>query len=344
MDSTITQPPGRAGFSPGFSSGLWPGLWAPLVILVVGLASTAFTAHQESHHARTLAEAHYQAQHQALVHLLLARAPGPLEADSTSRDATQNWLQSVFSEALPPSMGVRVDTLARHTKRPLLQIRSDGPIDPTLALRTEVTSEHFRWMLTTVPARALMDQAATTASRNVWIAGAGLTLIATLMALTLSRRLHTRTMEVSHLESQGATAEQQITNLPVEKSILRQALNDSEQRSRDLVALSGAVIGELDEAAYIGFISPQIAELLERAPADLAGQPFEQLIAPPYRENFRRALTAARADQTIERIDLPLRHGGGDRTVNVALRIRALKDPVHGLSGFRLSALPHSGL
>lgn len=336
MDSTITQTPGRAR--------LWPGLWVPLVILVAGVASTAFTAHQESHHARTLAEAHYQAQHQALVHLLLARAPGPMEADASGRNAAQNWLQSVFSDALPPSMGVRVDTLARHTKRPLLQIRTEGPIDPTLALRTEVASEHFRWMLTTVPSRGMLDQAAATASRNVWITGAGLTLMATLLTLVLCRRLHTRTLEVSELEQEGASAEQQINNLQVEKSILRQALNDSEQRSRDLVALSGAVIGELDEAAQIGFISPQIAELLERAPADLAGQPFERLIAPPYRENFRRALTAARADQTIERIDLPLCHGNGEGTVNVALRIRALKDPVHGLSGFRLSALPHSGL
>lgn len=336
MDSSTTHTPGRTG--------LWPGLWAPLAILVAGLASTAFTAHQESHHARTLAEAHYQAQHQALVHLLLAQAPGPMAAEAAGRDDAQTWLQSVFSEVLPPSMGVRVDTLARHTKRPLLQIRTEGPIDPTLALRTEVTSEHFRWMLTTVPARALLDQAATTASRNVWLAGAGLTLIATLLALVLCRRLHTRTRQVSELERQGASAEQQITNLQVEKSILRQALNDSEQRSRDLVALSGAVIGELDETAYIGFISPQIAELLERAPADLVGQPFERLVAPPCRENFRRALTAARADQTVERIDLPLCHGSGESTVNVALRIRALKDPVHGLSGFRLSALPHTRL
>lgn len=334
MDSSSTHPNGKPG--------LWPGLGIPLIILLAGLATTAFTAHQESHHAHTLAEAHYRAQHQALVNLLLARAPGRFGDDPTSQDATQNWLQSVFSDALPPSLGVRVDTLARHTKRPLLQIRTEGPIDPTLALRTEVSSDQFRWMLTTVPARSMLAQAGSTASRNVWLAGGGLTLVATLLALWQCRRMHRQAQEVSGLELREATAEQQITNLQVEKSILRQALNDSEQRSRDLVALSGSIIGELDETGHIGFISPQIAELLERAPADLAGQAFEQLIVSPFRENFRRTLTAARTDQSIERIDLPLLHGNGETTVDVALRVRVLKDPVHGLSGFRLSAVPHS--
>ncbi|WP_203299354.1 PAS domain-containing protein [Marinobacter sediminum] len=333
MDSTSTHPTSRPR--------LWPGLWVPLVILIVGVASTAFTAHQESHRARQLAEAHYQAEHQALVNLLLARAPGQVSDDTLAQRATRDWLQAVFSNALTPNLGIRVDTLARHTKRPLFEIRTQGPIDPTLALRTEISSKNFSWMLTTVPARALLEQASNTALRNVWLAGGCLTLVATVLALVQCGRLHTKAKQIWEMELREAGFDQQVNNLQVEKTILRRALDDSEQRSRDLVALSGAIIGELDETGHIGFISPQLADFLERAPADLAGQPFEKLMVANCRENFRRALNAARADQSIERIDVPLHHGDGESTVEVTLRILALTDPVHGLSGFRLSAVPH---
>lgn len=326
------------------SSGLWPGLWVPLVILIAGLTATATTAHLESSRARDLAEAHYHAQHQALVNLLLARATSRTGSNVPAQPSTQDWLQSVFNDALPPNMGVRVDTLARHTKRPILQIRSEGSIDPTLTLRTEIRSGDFSWMLTTVPARSLLEGAAGQATRNVWLAGGLLSAIASALALLLCRRLQRQTLKIRELEHRETGADQQITNLQVEKTILRQALDDSERRSRDLVALSGGIIGELDEAACIGFVSPQLAELLERAPADQAGLPFEQLIESSARENFRRALAATRAEQSTERIDLPLLHRDGETTVDVALRIRALQDPVHGLIGYRLSALPHTGL
>ncbi|MBW7471563.1 PAS domain-containing protein [Marinobacter sp. F4218] len=331
MDSSKPRSPGQTG--------LWPGLWVPLVILIVGLTATATMAHFESSRASELAEAHYQAQHQALVNLLLARVP----TRASENASTQEWLHSVFDEALPPSLGVRVDTLSRHTKRPLLQIRTQGSIDPTRALRTEVNYGDFSWMLTTVPSRSLLEQSANSAHRNVWLAGGTLTLVATLLALFQCRRLHGQSLQIVDLERRGTGADQHITNLQVEKSILRQALNDSEQRSRDLIALSGAIISELDEMGLIGFISPQVAELLARAPADLIGEPFERLIEPDSRENFRRALTAARADHSIERIDLPLLHRDEETVLNVAIRILALQDPVHGLSGYRLGAFAQNG-
>ena len=166
-----------------------------------------------------------------------------------------------------------------------------------------------------------------------------LSVFAASLALLLNRRLHLQALHIRGLEQREIGADHQIANFQVEKSILRQALNDSEQRSRDLVALSGAVIWELDENGRIGFVSTQIAELLDRAPADLVGQPLEELVAPAFQDNFRRALAAARNDSSIERIDLPLLHRDQEAEVPVVLRVRALKDPVHGLSGFRVSTL-----
>lgn len=317
---------------------LWPGLWIPLLLVAVGLLVTGITASIEGQRAMALAEARYYAQHQALVNHLLANVPNQPEAGDSNQPVSA-WLQALFSDTLPDSLGLRIDTLERHTKMPLINIRTNGSVDPTRALRTEVSPLDQHWILTTVPSPEGLEEVARAAARTIWIAGFALTVFAAFLALSLNRRLHLQTLHIRGLEQREIGADHQIANFQVEKSILRQALNDSEQRSRDLVALSGAVIWELDENARIGFVSPQIAELLDRAPADLVGQPLEELVAPAFQSNYRRALAAARSERSIERIDLPLLHRDGEIEVPVVLRVRALKDPVHGLSGFRISTL-----
>lgn len=290
-----------------------------------------------------LAEARYYAQHQALVNHLLANVSNQPESGDSSQ-AVSLWLQALFSDTLPDSLGLRIDTLERHTKTPLLEIRTNDSVDPTRALRTEVSPLDQHWILTTVPSPEGLEEVALAAERTVWIAGFGLTVFAASLALLLNRRLHLQTLHVRGLEQREIGADHQIANFQVEKSILRRALNDSEQRSRDLVALSGAVIWELDENGRIGFVSPQIAELLDRAPAELVNQPMEELVVPASQDNFRRALAAARSDRSIERIDLSLLHRDQETEVPVVLRVRALQDPVHGLSGFRISTLQRLGL
>lgn len=316
---------------------LWSGFWIPLLLLTTGLLVTGVAAHLEARRATDLAEARYYAQHQALVNHLLANAQDP----TAGAGSTSVWLQALFEGTLPEYLGLRIDTLERHTKTPLLAIRANGVFDPTRSLRTEVAPLDQQWMLTTVPSPAFLEAAAGQSRRTVWLAGGTLSLFATVLALVLSRRLHQQTRYARELAQRGASADHQIANLQVEKTILRQALNDSEQRSRDLVALSGAVIWELDERAFIGFVSPQIADLLDRAPADLAGIPLADLVAPDSRVNFNRALAAARTDNTVERIDLALVHRDPEIQVPVVLRVRALKDTVHGLAGYRVSTLHH---
>ncbi len=322
---------------------LWPGLWIPLLLVAAGLLVTGITANIEGKRAMALAEARYYAQHQALVNHLLANAPDQPGAGDSSQSVSA-WLQALFSDTLPDSLGLRIDTLERHTKMPLLEIRTNGSVDPTRALRTEVSPLDQNWILTTVPSPEGLEAVAQASRRTVWIAGAALSVFAAALTLVLNRRLHRQTLHIRGLEQREIGADHQIANFQVEKSILRRALNDSEQRSRDLVALSGAVIWELDERGRIGFVSPQIAELLDQAPADLVNQPLEELVAPASRDNFRRALAAARSDSSIERVDLSLVHRDQETEIPVVLRVRALKDPVHGLSGFRVSTLQRMAL
>lgn len=164
-------------------------------------------------------------------------------------------------------------------------------------------------------------------------------MLATVVVVFLCLRIRRWQSHYRNAEKVSHGYEQQLNNMQVEKSILRQALNDSEQRSRDLVALSGATICELDEKALTGYISPQVVDLLKRAPADLAGTPFEQLVDPAYVENFLRTLQASRQERQIQRIDLKLLDAD-DRQVSVTLRVLALQDTLHGFSGYRLSLQP----
>ena len=322
---------------------LWPGIWIPLLLVAAGLLVTGITANIEARRAMALAEARYHAQHQALVNHLLANVPDQSMVGDHNQPVSA-WLQALFSDTLPDSLGLRIDTLERHTKMPLLELGTNGSVDPTRALRTEVSPMDQNWILTTVPSPEGLEAVAQASRRTVWIAGAALSVFAAALTLVLNRRLHRQTLHIRGLEQREIGADHQIANFQVEKSILRRALNDSEQRSRDLVALSGAVIWELDERGRIGFVSPQIAELLDQAPADLVNQPLEELVAPASRDNFRRALAAARSDSSIERVDLSLVHRDQETEIPVVLRVRALKDPGHGLSGFRVSTLQRMAL
>lgn len=321
---------------PGARPWLWPALWVPFVILVVGLVTTALTANLKANQARELADARYRVQHEAIVNRLLASAPTYLDSDSPPA----SWLPIILGDALPDELGLRIDTLQRHSKIPILQLQAEGQLDPTLSLRTEIQPGNHHWMLTTVPTTALLGQAARQARTRTWVVGLVLSLLAGGIALLLCRRLHGQQRRILELEWREQAADQQINNLQVEKTILRQALNDSEERSRDLVTLSGALTAELDEHGVIGFISAQSASLLGQAPADLVGQAFADLVTPPFRNNFHRTLGATRHDNQAQRIDLQLQTRNPDTPQPVAVRIKALQDPLHGLMGYRLSATP----
>ena len=217
---------------------LWPGIWIPLLLVAAGLLVTGITANIEARRAMALAEARYHAQHQALVNHLLANVPDQSMVGDHNQPVSA-WLQALFSDTLPDSLGLRIDTLERHTKMPLLELGTNGSVDPTRALRTEVSPMDQNWILTTVPSPEGLEAVAQASRRTVWIAGAALSVFAAALTLVLNRRLHRQTLHIRGLEQREIGADHQIANFQVEKSILRRALNDSEQRSRDLVALSG---------------------------------------------------------------------------------------------------------
>lgn len=316
---------------------LWrPFLWVPLLVLAFGLAVTASTAYLMADHTRTLAQQTYSAQHDALVSRLHARA-----AAQSPEPKIEDWLASVFPDSSPNLLTIRVDTLERHSKTPLFQSGTPAPLDGSLSLRSEVNLPDHHWLITTIPDAAVMRAQTNRARIVIWLAGALITALGVALTLLLCARIYRLRAQLDGQQVLTEKLELQLDNNQVEKTILRQALNDSEQRSRDLVALSGAIVGELDEQGRIGFVSAEVAEWLERAPADLAGTRFEDLVSASYQPNLQRTLEAARSEKALQRIDLDLLSADPEaNAVPVTLRVLALRDPLHGFTGYRISARP----
>ena len=328
MDSKETRLFGKPTF--------WPGLWIPLVVFLAGLVATATFARMAADQARDQAEASHLASHRMLVQTLVSAMA---DNNQGAGRPDPEWLDTLFNTTVPADLGLRIDSLDRHSKRALLQIRTGSDFDPGQALRTEVAAGDSHWILTTLPLPPL--DGSTRARNSVWVAGVLLSTLAAAPALILCRRLYLQARRIRKLEQLAGGSKRLISNLKVEKAAIRRALNDSEQRSRDLVMLSAAVIWELDESGHIAFTSPQVVDLLRQAPADLAGKNFETLIEPDSRENYRLTLQAAWVDRSIERIDLNLLGHGDAAQVPVTLHIRALDDPLHGLAGYRMNAQPN---
>ncbi|OZB18386.1 MAG: hypothetical protein B7X58_03445 [Marinobacter sp. 34-60-7] len=313
---------------------LWPGLWIPLVILLAGTALTLAGGRWLGQSVQHYSLQHYQAQHVALVNAL----GHYLKSQATP--VSEQQLSSFVISHLPEHVTLRIDTLARHTKQPILELGSTLQPLPQQTLRTEVITPTDPWMVATTPDALILESPARQSRRIFQTIGLFFTGLATALALMLCRQVHLRRKASQTLASDLARADRKLSNLNVEKSTLRQALTDSETRSRDLLRLAGALIAELDEEGRIGFISAQVADVLDYAPSDLVGVPFATLVDLPDLSRYQECLAAARQNHETARADLALLAREQIRRVPVVLRIMVLRDAVHGTIGFRLSAVP----
>lgn len=246
------------------------------------------------------------------------------------------WLTAVLAANQFGDVELTVHDLSQQVKTALATLPADGELLPEQALRSELLFGDRQWMVTSVPSRGFLAQAGSELEQGVWLAGLTLTVAAAAAMGLLGRRLRQAWRHRELAEAQGTRLQQQLDNNQVEKNILRQVLINSEQRSRDLVALSGGFVCELDERHHIAYLSAQVADLLDRAPTDLADRPFHNLVVAGDRERFEAALQAARREKTMTRSDLHLLDAGED-PVPVTLRVAAVIDPLSGCTGYRLT-------
>lgn len=328
LDTTLT--------SSGARRSVWPGLWVPTVLLVLGVTLSLAIANLVASQAEELARRHYQAKHQAIVNLIASQ----LQGQASSADNAFEPLKAALTSMLPEHLSLRVDTLERHTKKPVLEIGSaESPLS-SHALRSELDAAGGKWMVTTLPGTGMLAAPVQNLHWIVLSGGLTLTALAVALALYLCRMNFQHQQAITRHQRKQLGQNQQMANLQVEKTVLRQALNESESRSRDLVTLSGAITAELDDLGQIGFISSLVADLLGLAPSDLDQRPFSAIVAEADQHRFDECLQASHNDHTVARVDLTLVGHGEQALVPVMMRIKALKDPVQGVTGYRLSAQP----
>lgn len=216
---------------------------------------------------------------------------------------------------------------------------ADRPASDVPATRSTLFIADRQWMLSTMPGAGWLASLKQQVLWPAWLTGLTITLLAsvlTLWAVWMTRRterlLAHRTLRARHLG-------QQLDNTRVEKNILHHSLQESDRRTRDLIELGAGMFAELDENRHIGYISPQSTTLLDMPSAELGGRAIDTLFDPSQHTDLAMAFDAARRDQTIQRLDTEAITRDG-RVLPVALRIKALKDPLSGCSGFRVSLTP----
>ena len=142
MDSDLSDIPYPGPRRPG----LWPGLWGPAVILVCGVILSLLTARLASDMAHQLAHQRYQALHQSLVSQVVIHL-----ARLSQEDEQLQELRASLATGLQDGISLRIDTLERHTKKPLIQLGSSRHPAGNDALRTELQTNGRHWMVTTWP-------------------------------------------------------------------------------------------------------------------------------------------------------------------------------------------------
>lgn len=302
----------------------------PLLILLAGILITAIAAQTLGQDARKRAQRLVEAQHSAIVNAVaLASDPAP---GSPGFNAT-------FTHLVPDQISVRIDALQQHTQAPVFEVNTGQPRSQDHTLRSEIALASGQWLVTSIPDRAVFDQWVRKSVLVAWVSGALLSLVGSLVCLIVGLRWYRQLGVSSAIRGEHRAQKRHLSNIQTEKRILRKALNDSEQRSRDLVSLSGAIVCELDEQGRTGYVSLGVAEVLGFAPEDLADIDIPQLIAEDHRELFQQTLNAARQDRQLQRVELSL-NDVDQRPVPVTLRVLPLHDTLHGFSGFRLTMQP----
>lgn len=265
--------------------------------------------------------------------------PGPEEALVSLVISPATWLGAILAPNQFGAVEMVVHDLSQEVKTSLVTLSANGEVVPESALRSEFLFGDRQWMVTSTPTKAFLAQAGSELQQKVWLAGLAITGLATAALVLLGRRLRQAWRHRELAEAQGSRLQQQLDNNQVEKNILRQVLNNSEQRSRDLVALSGGFVCELDDRKHVAYLSARVADLLDRAPTDLADQPFQTLVASADQDRFDGALLAARREKTITRVDLHLLNAA-DQPVPITVRVAAVIEPLSGCTGYRLTGQP----
>lgn len=228
--------------------------------------------------------------------------------------------------------------LDQNSNQPLFSSRSlhrssSETLIADAALRSSIPFADRSWMLVSTPTARFLKPAASNRLNLVTLAGLIATLLATALAQLWVHRHHDALRRYARLERLLAREQQALQNKTIEKTVLNRALSDSEQRTRDFIALGSAFACELDENFHIGYISTQIHDLIGLPPAELAGTALAAIMTSAEQPRLAAAFAACQQDQTDISIDTEL--APASTAIPITLRLRPVRDALGRCVGYR---------
>ncbi|WP_339798790.1 CHASE domain-containing protein [uncultured Marinobacter sp.] len=251
----------------------------------------------------------------------------------------RRWLSRQLDGVHDDRWQLAIHDTSQHARHPLFTLPALGPVEDASAVRSVFSLADRQWMLTTVPSMTWQQQLTRAAIMPVWLLGAVLSLAAAALCTALVWQRQSLQQRLQEQHVLNGQRQRQLENTRVEKSILHKSLADSDDRSRDLIELYGGIVSELDDQYRIGYISPQAATLLGWPVPDLLESSLARLVTGTDQPRLNETLTTARQEPGIHRIDIEL-ITAQQQPLPVTLRVKALKNPLSGCTGFRVSMIP----
>ncbi len=270
-------------------------------------------------------------------------APGQLSDDTAFLVLVilpEAWLKHQLAGLHDERWQVEIHDISQHARRPLATLPAAGPLANDFPpIRSVIALANREWMVSTYPAAGWLDELRDQARLPVWLTGLLITLLSTGSCGWACQRLITRERQLDHRDRRSRRLKQQLDNTGIEKNILYHSLQQGDRRTQDMIELNSGIFAELDEQRRIGYLSPQAALLLGIPTTELTDSPLDALFAADMHQELAILFDAARRGQAVERLDTEVVTRDGP-PLPVTLRAKAIRDPLSGWSGFRISLTP----
>lgn len=191
-----------------------------------------------------------------------------------------------------------------------------------------------QWLVMSTATQRYLNSQRSNAPRNLLFGGLLLTALA-YISLHWSYRARLKlTEKLTTLEEKQDKESRTLQNKIIEKDVLSRALEDSEKRCRDIIALSRDYTWETGINYEYTYLSPQAAEIKGFPPKQLAGKNFFECLIEEDREKAKEALQSAQKTQSNIELELSFKGPSGE-VFKELIRATPLTDTIGRQDGFR---------
>ncbi len=191
-----------------------------------------------------------------------------------------------------------------------------------------------QWLVMSAPTHRYLKSQRSSAPRYLLLGGLLLTAIAYLSLHWNYRVRLKQATQLAALEEKQDIEGRALQNKIIEKGVLSRALEDSEKRCRDVIALSRDYTWETDTHHEYTFLSPQAAKIKGFPPKQLGGKSIFECLVEEDRDKAKEALQASQKTQSNIELELRFIGPSGD-AITELIRAVPLADTIGQWDGFR---------